>query len=96
MLGILNDTCVWKQQIKNSNTPFVQSVVSELIPCTKGIDTKLVLTDVGYMKIDVQYFILHTDVVKDGDLLDDKQVVVQVLKDLSGTVQGYKAVVCNG
>ena len=94
MVGVLNDTCVWEQK-QQTTSKYPETTTSEplTLPCFKGLDKKLTQTELGLVKEEVQYFLLHTEVVKDGDLLDSEVVAVQPLKDFAGTIQAYKAVV---
>jgi hypothetical protein len=50
-------------------------------------------TPTGYEKALIISYLLHTDVVKTGDMLDGKEVAVKTLTDFADTIQGYKAVV---
>lgn len=96
MVGVLNDTCLWEQKQITTNSKYPESNYAEpcTLPCFKGKDkNKPIQTETGVQYREIDFFLLHTDVVKDGDLLDGKVVAVQVLKDFGKTIQGYKAVV---
>lgn len=94
MLGVLNDVCLWEKKTTQGKYPGQSHAKPVEVPCIKGIDTRLTKTDVGLVKTDIQYYILHTDCVCDGDKVDGKTVIVQQIKDIVGTVQAFKAVVC--
>lgn len=95
MIGILNTTCIHKKLLSKDkyNTPIYDN--PSTIPCAIQIEPKLQQTDVGLVKINEKFYVLHTDAVSTGDLLDDLEVVVEPIRALSGEIIWYKAVVLN-
>lgn len=96
MLGILNTTCVWKKNlgVNAYNEPSYAEPIT--LPCAIYHDTKLKQTDVGLVKLDEKYYVLHTNMVSDKDLLNGEEVAVETVRSLSGSVLYYRAVVLNG
>ena len=95
MIGVLNSTCEWcrQTQLNKYGEPTYSSPT--ILPCATGKDTRLTQTDLGLMKTEELYYILHSAGVRDGDTLNGHTVAVQEVKDLSGCVCFYKAVVVN-
>ena len=95
MLGVLNTTCEWCKKGVSSKYP--EPIYSEptTLPCAIGKDTKLKQTDLGLVKTEELYYILHFGEVQDGDTLNGQTVAVSEIKDLVGNTAYYKAVVIN-
>lgn len=95
MLGVLNDTCLWCKQSTINKYGEPTYTPPTPLPCATGKDTRLTQTDTGLIKTDELYYILHSAGVQDGDTLNGHTVAVQEVKDLSGRICFYKAVVVN-
>lgn len=95
MIGVLNSTCSWQR--KEQTNKYGESTYSSptFLPCAISKDVKLTQTDTGLIKTEEKYYILHTDVVSDGDLLDGYVVAVSEIKDLIGSTAFYKAAILN-
>lgn len=95
MIGVLNSTCEWcKKEAENKYGEITYSQ-PKLLNCAIGKDTRLKQTDLGLIKTEEQYYILHSAGVGDGDTLNGNTVAVSEIKDLSGKTCFYKAVVLN-
>lgn len=96
MLGMLNDVCRWQKLLGVND--YNESTYCDAVnlPCAIYHDSKLKQTDVGLVKLDEKYYVLHTDKVNDKDLINDEEVAVETVKSLNGSVLYYKAVVLNG
>ena len=96
MIGVLNTTCKWcKQEEVNKYGETTYSTPITL-PCAVGKEVKLKQTDIGLVRTDEQYYILHFAEVQYGDTIDGYTVAVSEIKDLRGNTAYYKAVVLNG
>lgn len=95
MLGILNTTCNWEKNmgVNAYNEPTYANSVT--LPCAIYHETKLKQTDIGLVKYDEKYYVLHTNQVSDKDLINGEEVAVEIVKSLSGAVLYYRAVVLN-
>lgn len=96
MIGVLNDTCKWCKQLNKNKYGEVDYSEPIILPCAISKDVRLVQTDLGLIKQEEKYYILHFAEVQDGDTIDDKIVSVGCIKDFRGQVLYYKAVVLNG
>lgn len=96
MLGVLNDSCLWCKQvsINKYGEPTYSSPIT--LPCSTCKNTRLTQTDLGLIKTEELYYILHSAGVRDGDTLNGHTVAVSEIKDLSGNTCFYKAVVISG
>lgn len=93
MLGVLNDTCVWQKYIGSNAYNEDEYLEPTTLPCAKFHETKLKQTDVGLISFDEKYYVFHTNDVGDRDLVDGREVVIEVVRSLSGEVLYYRAVV---
>lgn len=95
MIGVLNSTCSWQR--KEQTNKYGESTYSSptSLPCAISKVVKLTQTEAGLIKTEEQYYILHTEVVSDGDLIDGHLVAVSEIKDLMGSTAFYKAVILN-
>lgn len=97
MKGILNTTCEWEKQDGISKYGGEYSYSSPTtLPCAYGQDIHYKQTEVGLVKVQEKYYILHTPDVKDGDKINGEIVSVGEFRDTKGKITYYKAVVLNG
>lgn len=98
MKGILNTSCVWckKESVNKYNEITYSTPIT--IPCAIGKDIKYKQTNIGLVKMEEKYYILHSAgaELQDGDTLDGNIVSVGEIKDTKGRTTYYKAVVLNG
>lgn len=98
MKGILNSSCVWckKESVNKYNEITYASPTT--IPCAVGKDIRYKQTELGLVKIEEKYYILHSAgaEVQDGDTLDGHIISIGSIKDTRGQIAYYKAVVLNG
>ena len=96
MIGVLNTTCQWCKQAEVNKYGETTYSTPITLPCAVGKEVKLKQTDIGLVRTDEQYWILHFCEVQNGDTIDGYTVAVSEIKDLLGNTAYYKAVVLNG
>lgn len=96
MLGKLNTTCTWQKLLETNAYNEPSYAEPSILSCAIYKDTRLKQTNVGLVKLEEKYYILHTDAVSDGDLINGEEVAVEEVRSLCSTVLYYKAVVLNG
>jgi hypothetical protein len=98
MKGILNSSCVWRKKESVNKYNEITYSSPATIPCAVGKDIKYKQTELGLVKIEEKYYILHSAgaELQDGDTLDGQIVLVGSIKDTMGQIAYYKAVVVDG